>query len=81
MTTPAAPTTQADIDPAVFALVTNPAACALCIAYLDACLEVAIDKVTPPSAIVSELYTDCGALEQIRAMKRAIETTKKRVGL
>lgn len=78
MTTPATPP---DIDPAVFALVTNPAACALCLAYLDACQEVAIDKVTPPSAIVSELYTDCGALEQIRAMKRAIETAKKRVGL
>lgn len=79
MTTPA--TTPSDIDPAVFALVTNPAACALCLAYLEACQEVAIDKITPPSAIVSELYTDCGALEQIRAQIRAIKTTKARVGL
>lgn len=78
MTTPSTPP---DIDPAVLALVTNPAACALCLAYLDACQEVAIDKITPPSAIVSELYTDCGALEQIRAQIRAIKTTKTRLGL
>lgn len=81
MTTPSEPTSNPDLDPRVFALVTNPAACALCLAYLDACQEVAIDKITPPSAVVSELYTDCGALEQIRAMKRGLEAAKKRVGL
>lgn len=79
MTTPT--TSTPDLDPAIIALENDPSACLKLLAYLEACQEVCIDKITPPSAIVSELYADCGALDQVRAQMRAIKAILKRQGL